>query len=170
MFELVVFTAGEQDYADTILDFMDADRTIIKHRLYRQHCVCPTKGIYVKDLRIISDRDMKDIIIVDNSIVSFAYHLSNGIPIAAFTGEKNDEELLFLVTYLEELFSQHDVRLHIDKTFKLTSMMQEFSYKKKHQSGALTLKDSKESKGEELKAAASSQQAKDKFGNFEQRD
>ena len=73
MYELVVFTAGEQDYADTILDYIDADRQVIKHRMYRQHCVNPTKGIYIKDLRVIADRDLKDLLIVDNSIVSFAF-------------------------------------------------------------------------------------------------
>jgi TFIIF-interacting CTD phosphatase-like protein len=46
----------------------------------------PAPGIYVKDLRIIADRDLKDIIIVDNSIISFAFNLSNGVPISAFTG------------------------------------------------------------------------------------
>ena len=35
MYELCVFTAGEQDYADAILDFIDPDRSLIKHRLYR---------------------------------------------------------------------------------------------------------------------------------------
>jgi CTD small phosphatase-like protein 2 len=59
----------------------------------------------VKDLRVIRDRELKDMVIVDNSIVSFAFQLSNGIPIAAFTGQPNDEELLYLVTYLEELFA-----------------------------------------------------------------
>ena len=61
MFEIVVFTAGEKDYADTILDFMDGERLIIKHRLYRQHCFSPTRGIYVKDLRVIEDRELKDL-------------------------------------------------------------------------------------------------------------
>ena len=42
-------------------------------------------GIYVKDLRVISDRHPRDIILVDNSIVSFAFNLDNGVPIAAFT-------------------------------------------------------------------------------------
>jgi CTD small phosphatase-like protein 2 len=73
MFEICVFTAGEQEYADTILDFIDEDYQIIKHRLYRQHCVQPAPGVFVKDLRIISDRDAKDIVIVDNSIISFAF-------------------------------------------------------------------------------------------------
>lgn len=56
MFEICVFTAGEQGYADTILDFIDADYQIIKHRLYRQHCVEAAPGVYVKDLRVVADR------------------------------------------------------------------------------------------------------------------
>ena len=73
----------------------------------------------MKDLSIIKDRNLKDVIIVDNSIISFAFNLSNGIPIKAFLGNKNDEELLFMVTFLEELFSHTDVRAHINQTFKL---------------------------------------------------
>lgn len=48
--------------------------------------------------------------IVDNSIVSFAFQLSNGVPISAFTGQPKDEELLFMVTLLEEIFAADDVR------------------------------------------------------------
>lgn len=87
-----------------MLDMIDHEYTIIKHRLYRQHCVQPANGVFVKDLRIIEDRDPRDIVIVDNSIVSFAWHLSNGIPIASFVGGK-DDELLHMTTMLEELFS-----------------------------------------------------------------
>jgi CTD small phosphatase-like protein 2 len=130
MYEIAVFTAGEQSYADSILDFIDMDRTIIKHRLYRQHCVSPVRGIFVKDLRVIADRDPKDMVLVDNSIVSFAFNLSNGVPIASFTGQANDEELLFLVTYLEDLFTQPDVRPYIDGTFRLKAMMHELKAEK----------------------------------------
>ena len=65
----------------------------------------PEHGVYVKDLSIIADRNLKDVILVDNSIISFAFNLNNGVPIKAFLGDKNDEELLFMVTFLEELFS-----------------------------------------------------------------
>jgi Dullard-like phosphatase family protein len=123
MYEICVFTAGEQAYADTVLDFIDSERAIITHRLYRQHCVNPAPGVYVKDLRIIADRDLKDVIIVDNSIVSFAFNLSNGIPIAAFTGQPKDEELLYMVTFLEELYATNDVRPQIESTFKLSELM-----------------------------------------------
>ena len=36
-FEIVIFTAAMQDYADWIVDGIDHRRTI-KYRLYRQHC------------------------------------------------------------------------------------------------------------------------------------
>ena len=127
MYEICVFTAGEQDYADTILDFIDPDKIIIRHRLYRHHCISPEKGVYVKDLSIIKDRKIEEMIIVDNSIISFAFDLKNGIPIKAFLGEKNDEELLFLVTFLEEIYSFNDVREHIDKTFKLSSLLNTYA-------------------------------------------
>ena len=73
---------------------------------------------------------MKDLIIVDNSIISFAFNLANGVPIKAFVGEGNDEELLYMVTFLEEIFSIQDVRGHIEKTFKLKSMMQKYGKSK----------------------------------------
>lgn len=117
LYEICVFTAGEQIYADTVLDFIDQDRSVIKFRLYRQHCINPASGVYVKDLSIISDRDLKDVVIVDNSIVSFAYNLSNGIPIASFIGQQKDEELLFMVSFLEEIYSVVDVRPLINETF-----------------------------------------------------
>ena len=60
----------------------------------------------MKDLRIISDRDLEDIVIVDNSIVSFAFQLSNGIPICAFysMNKHQDQEMLYLLVYLEEVY------------------------------------------------------------------
>ena len=35
LYEIVVFTAGVQDYADKILDHIDPERKIIKKRMYR---------------------------------------------------------------------------------------------------------------------------------------
>ena len=76
-------------------------------------------GVYVKDLRIIRDRNLSDVILVDNSIISFAFNMDNGVPISAFIRQPSDEEFLYLVSYLEEIYSYPDVRDHIAKTFKL---------------------------------------------------
>jgi CTD small phosphatase-like protein 2 len=39
MYEIVIFTAAAQDYADFILNYIDRDSVkYIDHRLYRPHC------------------------------------------------------------------------------------------------------------------------------------
>ena len=51
-FQVIVFTASHQVYADAILDYIDPNHDFITHRLYRQHCFLSDEGYYVKDLRI----------------------------------------------------------------------------------------------------------------------
>lgn len=82
------------------------------------------QDFYVKDLEVFLDRDRKDMIIVDNSIISFAFDLDNGVPINSFYGmEEDDRELLFLFSFLEEAFGYDDVRKHISEAFKLSYLL-----------------------------------------------
>jgi len=48
------------------------------------------EGFFVKDLRIFKGIDLKNVMIVDNYVHSFAFHLDNGIPVVPFFGEKDD--------------------------------------------------------------------------------
>ena len=36
--EVIVFTAAQRDYADRAIDLLDPTRTLVTHRLYREHC------------------------------------------------------------------------------------------------------------------------------------
>ena len=120
LYEIIVFTAGAQEYADKILDQIDPERKIIKKRLYRQDCI-QLGEYFVKDLDVFIDREKENIIIVDNSIMSFAFDLDNGVPIQSFMGnEEEDKELLFLISFLEEAFYTQDVRPSIREAFKLS--------------------------------------------------
>ena len=69
-FEVAVFTAGEQWYADPIIDYLDPTGELIKHRFYRHHTTYikmrEESGIYVKDLRILDGIDLRDVLIIDN--------------------------------------------------------------------------------------------------------
>ena len=119
-YEIVVFTAGEQEYADNILDYIDPDKRIFKKRLYRQDCI-EIDNFFIKDLDIILDREKENMIIVDNSILSFAFDLDNGVPINSYMGtEEDDRELLFLYSFLEEAAEAEDVRVNIRDSFKLS--------------------------------------------------
>jgi TFIIF-interacting CTD phosphatase-like protein len=88
--------------------------------MYRQDCI-QVQEFFVKDLDVFIDREKENIVIVDNSIMSFAFDLDNGVPIQSFMGnEEEDKELLFLISFLEEAFYTQDVRPSIREAFKLS--------------------------------------------------
>jgi len=74
--------------------------------------------IYVKDLRILNV-DLKDIIIIDNSVLSFVFHMDNGIPILPFYDNVHDNELKVLVNYLEHLSKMPDIGAENKKNLPL---------------------------------------------------
>jgi CTD small phosphatase-like protein 2 len=118
-FEVIVFTASHKYYADVILDYIDPEKKLIQHRLYREHCIPTSDGVYIKDLRIFKNRDLKDLIIVDNAIYSFGYQLSNGIPIIPFKDDKDDIEFTCLMHYLEKIKDEPDFRVPNREAFKM---------------------------------------------------
>lgn len=67
-------------------------------------------GFYIKDLRIIKNRGLKDIIIVDNLIHSFGLQLDNGIPVLEYLKGKDDVELKGMEDLLRDLANVDDVR------------------------------------------------------------
>lgn len=103
LFEVVVFTASHPWYADVILNYMDPENKYFQHRLYRQQCIPTKDNVYVKDLRVLANRDLKDVILVDNAVYSFGAQLNNGIPITPFKDDKDDTEFLSLMNYLEAI-------------------------------------------------------------------
>lgn len=92
LFNLVLFTASTHDYAIKILQFLEQDEKYFGTLLSREHC-SNLDGNYVKDLRVIQNVVVDDIIIIDNLISSFALQLSNGIPIKPYFSGSNDSEL-----------------------------------------------------------------------------
>ena len=87
--EVIIFTASSSSYADVILDYLDPDKKIFSHRLYRNHCTLE-KGYYIKDLRAVN-RNLEDVAIVDNSAFSFLLQPWNGIPIIPFYHFSKDQ-------------------------------------------------------------------------------
>jgi hypothetical protein len=75
--------------------------------------------MYVKDLRIFKNVEMENMIIIDNSVLSFAFQLDNGIPILPFYDNYEDNELLFLRNYLcdiatKDLREENKARIKMD--------------------------------------------------------
>lgn len=121
-FQVIVFTASHQSYADVVLDFLDPTGELIQYRLYRDSCYQTPEKVYVKDLRIIGNRNLEDLVIVDNAVYSFGFQLENGIPIIPFYDDQSDEELYHLIPYLEILCDCPDVREKNREAFQLLEL------------------------------------------------
>ena len=118
-YELVVFTAATQEYADPIINALDPNQKYFdfNHRLYRKHTIIIDND-FVKDLSKLG-RDMSRIIIVDNMEQNYKLQKNNGITIRPFWGKDNDDtalkDLLDILVKIAE--KKLDVRMGL-KLFK----------------------------------------------------
>jgi len=117
-YEVVVFTASLSKYANPLLDMLDVNN-VVTHRLFRESCVFYGQS-YVKDLSKLGRR-MEDVIIVDNSSVSYAFQPNNAIPITSWYNDTKDLELRDLLPVLQTTLKEiDDVRdlLDANKSYK----------------------------------------------------
>ena len=111
-YEIVIFTAALQTYADLVIDGIDPDG-VISDRLYRQHTVS-VGNANIKDLDKIG-RDIKHVIIIDNFLENFSLQPKNGLNIIDFEGNEYDGELEYLKEDLIKLvkLNPNDVRYYL---------------------------------------------------------
>ena len=113
-FEIVIFTAGGQEYADAILDSLNDCKQYIDHRLYwdhvsimpqvetdmseggpqaqQNHSKSPSQQYY-KDLSKMG-RDLSKVLIVDNIEDNFQAQKDNGIQIREWRGDDPQDRAL----------------------------------------------------------------------------
>jgi len=101
-YELVIFTAATQDYADWVIGEIDPDG-LIHHRLYRQNAL-PWGPLFAKDLCRLG-RDMERTLIIDNVQENFMFQPDNGIFISTWYDDPYDAALPELTPLLEELIT-----------------------------------------------------------------
>ncbi|XP_018522989.1 LOW QUALITY PROTEIN: CTD small phosphatase-like protein 2 [Lates calcarifer] len=106
IYELFVYTCAKKEYAEKILDILDPQRKLFRHRLYQDDCAC-VLGHYIKDLGTLG-RDLSKTVVLDNAPHTYPYHLMNTLPIKSWSGESEDKELQKLIPYMEKLSTAED--------------------------------------------------------------
>lgn len=106
VYELVLFTAASQEYANRAMKLVDSDNLVLL-RLYREHVF----GQGVKDLESLG-RDLDKLIIIDNFPKSFEKQPKNGIEIKPWLGDPKDQELTKLILPLKEIPFVRGKHLH----------------------------------------------------------
>lgn len=132
-FELQIFTASVKEYADPIIDWLESDilsshpkkktpsgphdatarpPKVFTKRYYRNHCTYRTGVGYIKDLSKFfpTKDDLKNVIILDNSPISYAMHEDNAVMIEGWINDQSDRDLLNLLPMLYSLSLCIDVR------------------------------------------------------------
>jgi CTD nuclear envelope phosphatase 1 len=97
--EVVVFTAGTREYAQPIVDAFDPvvapdGRRLLRRRFYRDACTLLPDGRLVKDLRVLGERDLGRVLLLDNTPSAYALQPQCGVPIASFYGDDPDDAAL----------------------------------------------------------------------------
>ncbi|PKA64471.1 Mitochondrial import inner membrane translocase subunit TIM50 [Apostasia shenzhenica] len=109
-YEVVVFTAGLEEYASRVLDRLDPSGEMIAHRLYRDSCREVEGGKLVKDLAGLG-RDLAKVVIVDDNPGSYTLQMENAIPVAPFVDDlSGDRELQRVMRFLEFASRFEDTR------------------------------------------------------------
>ena len=117
--EVVIFTAGLEDYATPILNALEARYGKFTHRLYRQattpHPVYPC----VKDMSRLG-RSLQRCVLVDDTPLAFLKQPDNGIPVLQYRGNPDDRILLeAVVPVIEALVEQSDVTQVLARQFSM---------------------------------------------------
>ncbi|TPX14000.1 uncharacterized protein E0L32_005700 [Thyridium curvatum] len=107
-YNLVVFTASVQEYADPVIDWLESERKFFSRRYYRQHCTYRA-GAFIKDLSSV-EPDLSKVMILDNSPLSYMFHQDNAIPIQGWINDPTDYDLMHLIPLFEGLQYVSDVR------------------------------------------------------------
>ena len=124
-YDIYVYSASSKNYLNTIIKNIDKNN-IIKECFCREDCImyvedCEedfdkpnNKYNYIKDLKKIN-KDLRNIVFIDNNAISFKLQEKNGIPIKSWYDDYEDLELYKLIPILKNLSGFYDVRVEISK-------------------------------------------------------
>ena len=119
-YELILFSSGTCDYVDPIIKVIEKNENFFEFVLYRQHISFDEKGEYYKDLNVLN-RNIRNILIVDDMKKNFKFHKENGICIKPFYGDiQKDTNLLnllgqILIKIRMDAEETGDIRISLDK-------------------------------------------------------
>ena len=120
LYELILFSSGTSEYVSPIIKSIEKKEKYFEHILYRQHVTYDDYGNFFKNLNLLN-RNVKNIIIVDDTYKNFKNHKLNGICIKPFYGDVyNDKNtlkilgsILYKIRYDADITG--DIRISLNK-------------------------------------------------------
>lgn len=117
LFDLAVWTAATNDYASDAVKALFGEQEALAFVWARDRCsqrfdLESGERHWHKDLKKVKrlGYDLEQVIVVDDSALSYARHYGNLVQVRPFRGDPEDDELLALIDYLAFLASVPSVR------------------------------------------------------------
>lgn len=107
IFEIVIFTASILNYAKPLI--YKLDKKGLNFQILSRAQWTLINNWYYKDLSRLG-RDLKNVIMIDNSPQAYSWQRENGIPIISWFGNARDSQLNKLIPVLQRLAQVEDVR------------------------------------------------------------
>ena len=108
-FNIIVFTASMANYAEFVVNLLDPTKQYISEIYSRSSCTS-IMNFYIKDLTTL-ELDLSQVVILDDSLLSFSFQVDNGVLIEPWRGQEDDLVMLRLVPFFNELAEQEDIRV-----------------------------------------------------------
>lgn len=100
---------------------------MISYILNRENCIVRDQGFYIKDIRILNNRSLESVVIIDDNVFSFSSQMENGIYVPSFQGEEGDTTLLDLIPFLSNLIGLEDVRPKVSQFSGVYDLLKQYN-------------------------------------------
>lgn len=128
-YNLFLFTDGLKVKVEPLVEIIDPFGNIISETFYRENCVkvdTLENTLYFKDLNTFKGIDLEQTLLIDSSILSFAFQLGNGVPVLPWFGKDVDCELSCLREFLLDI-KDSNLRSSVHEKLKLVSCYQKLN-------------------------------------------
>jgi len=122
-FEVAVWTSSTEGYAKEIVSRLFPSREAISFLWARTRCTRRYDGdlgefYWLKDLKKVKRQgyDLEQVLVIDDTAQKIERNYGNLILVKEFTGDRNDDELLYLERYLEKIADAPSIR-QLEKRF-----------------------------------------------------
>ena len=130
IYELILFSSATSEYVSPVIKSIEKKEKYFEHILYRQHVTYDDNGNFFKNLNLLN-RDVKNILIVDDNYQNFKHHKLNGICIKPFYGNAyNDKNtlkilgnILYKIRYDADITGDIRISLNKEKSSMLYSQI-----------------------------------------------
>ena len=119
--EIILYSSGTLIYLNEILNVVEEFKANITHILSRNNCYSINNEIFLKSAKILENREIENIIVVDDSFWVYPQDLDNVLHIKAFDLQTytKDNELQEKLIFLLSILQFEDVREPLRKKFHL---------------------------------------------------